>query len=132
MLYDDKMITQKPTSGESTLDFNPIETSRHSSVFSHFAHIPHRGCLLEVADTPWGDFPLDALTSLDGADSSVVVVSTTDGMQSGTINAFQHCKTAGIKTVVTLSKMDRPFVQVDEVWEGIESSLGMKPVPLQV
>lgn len=132
MLYDDKMITQKPTSGESTLDFDPIENSRHSSVFSHFARIPHRGYLLEVADTPWGDFPSDALASLDGADSSVLVVSAADGVQSGTINAYQHCKSAGIKTIVALSKMDRPFVRIDEVLVGIESSLGMKPVPLQV
>lgn len=132
MLYDEKVVTKKPTPGESFLDFDPVEADRHSSIFSHFARVPHRGCLLEVADTPWGDFPSDAIASLDGADSAVIVVSAADGVQTGTTNAYHHCKNAGIKTMIALSKMDRPFLQVDEILADIESSLGMKPTPIQV
>ena len=132
MLFDEKMINKRPSAGESFLDSDPVEASRHSSVFSHYARVPHRDHCIEIADTPWGDFAADALASLDGADSAIIVVSAADGVQSGTKSAFQHCQEAGIKPLVTLSKMDRPFLQVDEVLQDIETSLGMKPIPLQV
>ena len=132
MLYDDKVITKRPAVGESFLDSDPVEASRHSSVFSHFARVPHRDQLLEIADTPWHDFPADAVATLDGADSAIIVVSAADGVQSGTKSAHEHCTKAGIKTIIALSKMDRPFLQIDEVLADIESTLGTRPVPLQV
>jgi elongation factor G len=132
MLYDDKVITQKPTAGKSSLDYDPLEAARHSSLFSHFMRVPHRNFLLQVADTPYGDFPSDAFASLDGADSAVIVVSAADGVKSGTISAFEHCSEGGIKSILALNKMDRPFLKTDEVLKDIETSLGMKPVPLQV
>lgn len=132
MLFDENIITKKPSSGESSLDSDPTEASRHSSIFSHFIRVPHRGHLLEVLDTPWGDFPSDAVATLDGADSAVVLVSAPDGLQAGAINAYQHCKEAGIKTLLALSKMDRPFLNINEILANIETSFKTKPVPLQV
>jgi elongation factor G len=132
MLYDERIITKKPISGESFLDSDPTESSRHSSVFSHFARVPHKSHLLEVTDTPWGDFPSDALAALDGADSAVIVVSAADGVQSGTIHAYEHCQANGIKTMIALSKMDRAFVSADQVIANLEEILGMKPIPLQI
>lgn len=132
MLYDEHVITKKPANGQSSLDSDPIEAARHSSVFSHFIRVPHRKHLLEISDTPWGDFPSDALASLDGADSAVLVVSAADGVQTGTLQAYQHCRSNGIKTMICLSKMDRPFLQTNRVLDDLEASLEMKPVPLQV
>jgi len=132
MLYDDSVITKRPAAGESFLDSDPVEASRHSSVFSHYVRVPHRDHLLEIADTPWGDFPADAVASLDGADAAIIAVSAADGVQSGTKSAYEHCTKAGIKTMIALSKMDRPFLQIDEVLGDIEFSLGTRPIPLQV
>lgn len=102
LLYDEHVLTKKPSNGESTLDSDPVEAARHSSVFSHFMRVPHHSAgnskddtnsfLLEISDTPWGDFPSAALAALDGADSAVLVVSAPDGVQSGTVQAFQHCQ----------------------------------------
>ena len=89
MLFDEKVINKRPSAGESFLDSDPVEASRHSSVFSHYARVPHRDHCIEIADTPWADFPADALASLDGADSAIIVVSAADGVQSGTKSAFQ-------------------------------------------
>ena len=93
--------------------------------------------LLQVTDTPWGDFPTDAVSSTDGADAAVLVISAADGVQAGTVSAFQHCsKTAGgagIPILAALSKMDRPFVQIESVLQEIQDKLlHMQPVPLQV
>lgn len=73
-----------------------------------------------------------AFAALDGTDSAVLVVSAADGVQSGTINAFQHCSEAKITNMIALSKMDRPFINIDNVLNDIEESLGTKPLPLQV
>jgi elongation factor G len=143
MLYDEHMLTKEPNSGGAlSLDADPVESSRHSSVFSHFLRVPHGGggggnepsYLLQVTDTPWGDFPSDAVAALNGVDGAVVVVSAADGVQAGTIHALEHCQQAGIPTMICLSKMDRPFTKVDSVLQDLQSTLNGKvqPVPLQV
>ena len=47
MLYDESIQKQMPTPGASSLDSDPVEASRHSSLFSHFMRIPHKKHLLE-------------------------------------------------------------------------------------
>eukprot|EP00804_Cyclotella_cryptica_P003991 CCRYP_013906-RA/>CCRYP_013906-RA protein AED:0.06 eAED:0.06 QI:410/1/1/1/0.8/0.83/6/1160/691 len=132
MLFDENIITKRPQAGESVLDFDPAESARHSSVFSHFLRVPHAGRLLEVTDTPWGDFQSDASAALDGSDSAVIVASASDGVQAGTLSSFKYCKENGIKCILALTKMDRPFLDVDGLLNDLEAALGMKPVPLQV
>ena len=88
--------------------------------------------MLEVTDTPWGDFQSDANAALDGSDGAVIVASASDGVQSGTISSFKYCKENGIKCILALSKMDRPFLDIDGLLNQFETALGMKPVPLQV
>jgi len=134
MLFDEHILTQPPRTGQSVLDSDPVEVNRHSSVFSHYCRVPHLNHVLQVADTPWGDFPTDAMATVNGADASILVVSAPDSVQSGTIHAYQYCQhKAGIRpTLLVLSKMDRPFVQLDTVLEDLELELGIKPIPLQV
>ena len=132
MLYDEKVLTKKPLAGHSLLDSDPAESHRHSSVFSHFLRVPHRDHLFEIADTPWHDFQSDADSALDGSDAAVIVASVSDGLQAGTITSFQHCQEKRIKSILCLSKMDRPFIDVDNFMDEFESNLGIKPVPLQV
>lgn len=94
--------------------------------------MPHEGRLLEVIDTPWGDFQSDANAALDGSDSAVIVASASDGVQSGTVSSFKYCKENGINCILALSKMDRPFLDVKSLLDDFEAALGMKPIPLQV
>lgn len=134
MMYDEHVVNKKPSSN-ALLDSDPTEATRHSSVFSHYVRVPHASqFVLEMTDTPWQDFPADAVASLDGADSALLLVSAADGVQSGTVSAYQHCKASGIPVLACLSKMDRPFVMTESVVSEIEDNLadGVKPVPLQV
>lgn len=174
MLFDENVITKRPRSGESVLDFDPAESARHSSVFSRkcriedidvttnnlqysieiskqrlnqcskpdhvvfvfvssdFIRVPHAGQLLEISDTPWGDFQSDANAALDGSDSAIIVASASDGIQTGTLSSFKYCKENGIKCILALSKMDRPFLDIAGLLNEFEAALGIKPVPLQV
>jgi elongation factor G len=132
MLYDENVLTKQPLAGQSFLDSDPAESSRHSSVFSHFLRVPHNDHLFEIADTPWHDFQSDANSALDGSDAAVIVASVSDGLQPGTITSFQECQEKKIKSILCLSKMDRPFIDVDNFMGEFEATLGVKPVPLQV
>mmetsp|Transcript_9777 Transcript_9777/g.14867 ORF Transcript_9777/g.14867 Transcript_9777/m.14867 type:complete len:770 (+) Transcript_9777:70-2379(+) len=132
MLYDEKVLTKQPLAGQSLLDSDPAESSRHSSVFSHFFRVPHNGHLLEVADTPWTDYQSDANSALDGSDAAVIVASVCDGLKPGTITSFQECQRKKVKSILCLSEMDREFIDVDNFMDEFEATLGVKPVPLQV
>ena len=79
----------------------------------------------------WGDFQSDANAATNGCDSAVIVASAVDGVQAGTLSSFKYCQENGIKSLLALSKMDRPFLN-DNLLNEFESSLGTKPVPLQV
>jgi elongation factor G len=142
MLYDEKVLA-RPKAGAGgashgdasatlALDSDPSEKARKSSVFTHFCRVPHRACLLEVSDTPWGDFPCDALAALDGADAAVLVVSAAGPVPSGAVQAYRHCVDAGIPVLIALSKMDRPYIRAEQVLEDVEEAIGIKPTPLQV
>jgi elongation factor G len=156
MLYDENVITKRPRPGESVLDFDPAESARHSSVFSRetqrliydlcfdyttallllffvdFVRVPHAGRLIELTDTPWGDFQCDSNAALNGSDGAVIVASASDGLQTGTLTAFKYCRDNGIKCILALNKMDRPFVDVASLLNEFEAALGVKPIPLQV
>ena len=132
MLYDEKVLTKQPQAGHSLLDSDPAESSRHSSVFTHFLRVPHNDFLFEIADTPWHDFQSDADSALDGSDAAVIVASPDGGLQTGTVTSFQQCQEKRIKSILCLSKMDRPYLDVDSFMDEFESTVGVKPVPLQV
>ncbi len=78
-----------------------------------------------------GDFQSDANAALDGSDGAVIVASASDGVQAGTLSSFKYCQENGIKCILALSKMDRPFLDIESLLSDFETSLGMKPVPLQ-
>eukprot|EP00986_Skeletonema_menzelii_P004929 scaffold1724_cov150-Skeletonema_menzelii.AAC.2 len=132
MLYDEKVLTKQPLAGQSLLDSDPAESSRHSSVFSHFLRVPHNDHLLELVDTPWHDFQSDANSALDGSDAAIIVASVCDGLKPGTITSFKECQEKKVKSILCLSKMDREFIDVDNFMEEFEATLGVKPVPVQV
>jgi len=132
IMFNGNVLFKRPNSKESCLDSDPVEANRHSSVFSHFVRVPNGQYLLELTDTPWGDFPSDAAAATNGADAAVLLVSAADSVQAGTNTAFYHCRKSGIKLLLALSKMDRPFVQVEQVLSAVEDNLGVKPQPLQV
>ncbi|CAB9497901.1 factor G [Seminavis robusta] len=132
MLYDENVLTKTPTRAHSSLDADPAEAQRGSSVFSHYGKCPHNGHVLALTDTPWGDFPADAQASVDGTDAAVLVVSAADSVQSGTLSAWQHCASHHIPAMVALTKLDRPFLQLSRVLQDMEDAFGIKPLPLQV
>lgn len=102
------------------------------SNLTDFVRVPHAGRVIELTDTPWGDFQSDANAALDGSDGAVIVASASDGVQAGSISSFKYCKNNGIKSIMALSKMDRPFVDIPTLLRDFELALGMKPIPIQI
>lgn len=134
MLYDEKVLTKEPAKAQSQLDSDPAEAARSHSIFSHYSKLLHSNHMLALADTPWGDFPADAQASVDGADAAVLVVSAADSVQSGTISAYSHCQNRQIPTMIAITKLDRPFLQMESVREDIQKVVGedVASLPLQV
>jgi elongation factor G len=134
MLFDEHVLTKEPSKAQSQLDSDPAEAARSHSIFSHYSKLLHNKHLLALADTPWGDFPADAQASVDGADAAVLVVSAADSVQSGTISAYSHCQNHQIPTLIALTKLDRPFLQMETVLNDIQAILGdgVVSLPLQV
>lgn len=121
MLFDKHVLTKPPAAQQSALDADPTEVARHASIFSHYCRLVHADHLVALTDTPWGDFPTDAVASLDGADAALWILSAADGVQPGSLSALEHCREARIPLLAVVNKMDRPFLVLDQLHADLES-----------
>jgi peptide chain release factor 3 len=89
------------------------------------------GYCINILDTPGHqDFSEDTYRTLMAADSAVMVIDGSKGVEAQTIKLFKVCVMRGIPIFTFINKMDReandPFELVDE----IETVLGIRTCPI--
>lgn len=112
-------------------DWMEIEKERGISVTSSVMQFNYDGYCINILDTPGHqDFSEDTYRTLMAADSAVMVIDGSKGVEAQTIKLFKVCVMRGIPIFTFINKMDReardPFELVDE----IESVLGIRTCPV--
>lgn len=112
-------------------DWMEIEKERGISVTSSVLQFNYDGFCINILDTPGHqDFSEDTYRTLMAADSAVMVIDGSKGVEAQTIKLFKVCVMRGIPIFTFVNKMDReardPFELVDE----IESVLGIRTCPV--
>src|SRR6266550_9333215 len=88
---------------------------------------------VNLIDTPgYLDFTGEALAGIWAADSAVVVVSATGGVEVGTEKVWDYCEQRAIPRVFFVSLMDKEHANFERVYEQIKSSLTPKVIPVQI
>ena len=108
-----------------------IEKERGISVTSSVLQFNYDGYCINILDTPGHqDFSEDTYRTLMAADSAVMVIDGSKGVEAQTIKLFKVCAMRGIPVFTFINKMDReandPFELIDE----IETVLGMPTCPV--
>ncbi|MCI8306608.1 MAG: peptide chain release factor 3 [Lachnospiraceae bacterium] len=112
-------------------DWMQIEKERGISVTSSVMQFEYDDMCINILDTPGHqDFSEDTYRTLMAADSAVMVIDGSKGVEAQTIKLFKVCVMRKIPIFTFINKMDReandPFELIDE----IETVLGIRTCPI--
>lgn len=124
-------VKGKATARHAVSDWMEIEKQRGISVTSSVLQFEYGGYCINILDTPGHqDFSEDTYRTLMAADSAVMVIDGSKGVETQTRKLFKVCVMRHIPIFTFINKMDRdandPFDLVDE----IEKELGIAVCPV--
>ena len=112
-------------------DWMEIEKERGISVTSSAMQFNYDGYCINILDTPGHqDFSEDTYRTLMAADSAVMVIDGSKGVEAQTIKLFKVCVMRGIPIFTFVNKMDREARDPFELMDEIENVLGIRTCPV--
>ena len=112
-------------------DWMEIEKERGISVTSSAMQFDYGGYCINILDTPGHqDFSEDTYRTLMAADSAVMVIDGSKGVEAQTIKLFKVCVLRKIPIFTFINKMDREAKDPFELMDDIENVLGIRTCPI--
>lgn len=112
-------------------DWMEIEKERGISVTSSVMQFDYDGYCINILDTPGHqDFSEDTYRTLMAADSAVMVIDGSKGVEAQTIKLFKVCVMRKIPIFTFINKMDREARDPFELMDDIENVLGIRTCPI--
>ncbi|MDW4911286.1 peptide chain release factor 3 [Streptomyces sp. ADMS] len=112
-------------------DWMEMEKARGISVTSAVLQFAHRGCVLNLLDTPGhADFSEDTYRVLAAVDCAVMLIDAAKGLEEQTRKLFDVCRHRGIPVITFVNKWDRPGREALELLDEIEREFRLRPTPI--
>ena len=124
-------VKGKANSKFAVSDWMDIEKERGISVTSSVLQFEYDNFCINILDTPGHqDFSEDTYRTLMAADSAVMVIDASKGVEAQTIKLFKVCVMRHIPIFTFINKMDRDARDSFELMSDIESVLGIQTCPI--
>lgn len=124
-------VKGRKASRHAVSDWMEIEKERGISVTSSVLQFNYDGYCINILDTPGHqDFSEDTYRTLMAADSAVMVIDGSKGVEAQTIKLFKVCVMRGIPIFTFINKMDREAADPFELIDEIETVLGIRTCPI--
>ncbi len=124
-------VKGKKTAKHAVSDWMEIEKERGISVTSSVMQFNYDGYCINILDTPGHqDFSEDTYRTLMAADSAVMVIDGSKGVEAQTIKLFKVCVMRHIPIFTFINKMDREAKDTFELLDDIETVLGISTCPV--
>ena len=124
-------VKGKATARHAVSDWMEIEKERGISVTSSVLQFEYDGYCINILDTPGHqDFSEDTYRTLMAADSAVMVIDASKGIEAQTRKLFKVCAMRGIPIFTFINKMDRDANDTFELLDDIEKELGIATCPM--
>ncbi|MDE6943650.1 MAG: peptide chain release factor 3, partial [Lachnospiraceae bacterium] len=112
-------------------DWMEIEKERGISVTSSVLQFEYDGFCINILDTPGHqDFSEDTYRTLMAADSAVMVIDASKGVEAQTRKLFKVCVMRHIPIFTFINKLDRDANDTFELLDEIEKELGIATCPI--
>ena len=124
-------VKGRKTAKHAVSDWMEIEKQRGISVTSSVLQFHYEGYCINILDTPGHqDFSEDTYRTLMAADSAVMVIDASKGVEAQTIKLFKVCVMRHIPIFTFINKLDREANDPFDLMDEIERVLGLKTCPI--
>lgn len=124
-------VKGKATARHAVSDWMEIEKERGISVTSSVLQFEYDGFCINILDTPGHqDFSEDTYRTLMAADSAVMVIDASKGVEAQTRKLFKVCVMRKIPIFTFINKMDRDAEDTFALLDEIEKELGIATCPV--
>lgn len=124
-------VKGKATARHAVSDWMEIEKERGISVTSSVLQFNYDNCCINILDTPGHqDFSEDTYRTLMAADSAVMVIDGSKGVEAQTRKLFKVCVMRHIPIFTFINKMDRDANDTFDLLDEIEKELGIATCPI--
>ena len=124
-------VKGKATARHAVSDWMEIEKERGISVTSSVLQFVYDGYCVNILDTPGHqDFSEDTYRTLMAADSAVMVIDASKGVEAQTRKLFKVCVMRRIPIFTFINKLDRDANDTFELLDEIEKELGIATCPV--
>mgnify|MGYP002856513521 CR=1 FL=1 len=136
LLYGGQINTAGSVKGKATAkhavsDWMEIEKERGISVTSSVLQFEYDDMCINILDTPGHqDFSEDTYRTLMAADSAVMVIDASKGVEAQTRKLFKVCAMRHIPIFTFINKMDRDAMDTFELLDDIETELSIPTCPI--
>jgi len=119
--------------GTSLLDYTDIEKDRKHSVDPTMAYLEHKGKTINLIDAPgYPDFIGGAIGTMTGADTAVVVLSATAGIEVNARRLLKAARQAGMPVAIVVNKIDGENVDLERLLGDVGESFGTACKPMNL
>ena len=107
---------QQEMSQERILDQNDLEQERGITILAKNCSIFSNDYKINIIDTPGhADFSGEVERTLDMANGALLIIDAQEGPMPQTRFVLKKALMLGLKVIVVINKIDKPFAQIDQV-----------------
>lgn len=125
------MVRARKGGKATSSDWMALERERGISVSASAMQFPYKDAVINVLDTPGHqDFSEDTYRTLTAADSAVMVLDASKGVEAQTRKLFAVCRLRKTPVLTFINKMDLPSKDPLELLQEVEEVLGILASPI--
>lgn len=119
--------------GSSLIDYDAEEIRRGTSIYTSIVPIEWKECKINFLDTPgYADFCGEKEAALSVADNALIIVGAKEGIQSGTIKAWEEANERKLPTIFFINKTDMEHASFDKAYQQLRDTFGKTIIPFEV
>lgn len=134
MLFEAGLINRRGNiaDGNTVGDYHELEKERGNSIFSKLLHTKWRGYKINIMDTPgYDDFAGEVLSALRVADTGVLLLSATAGVEVGADIIWEYTERFRTPMIFAVNKLDDDLADFDRTLREARAHFGNKIVQMQ-
>jgi elongation factor G len=134
MLFEAGLINRKGTVNEQNTvgDYHELEQERGNSIFSKLMHTKWRGYKINILDTPgYDDFVGEVLSALRVADTGVMLLNATMGVEVGTDVIWEYTDKFRTPMIFAVNKLDHDKADFDRTVREAKDHFGTNVTVVQ-
>jgi elongation factor G len=134
MLYEAGLINRRGSIAEKNTvgDYHELEQERGNSIFSKLMHTKWRGYKINILDTPgYDDFVGEVLSALRVADTGVMLLNATTGVEVTTDVIWEYTDTFKTPMIFAVTKLDHDKADFNKTTQQAKDHFGNKVTVVQ-